>query len=135
MIPSTVSEKGSTQVRPIVVQLPRSLTIACLDSVPCNFNTVISFVFGHKKIPVSPSTFNFGPLYEGSETCIGGMSYFPPSSHRESKNEICDQNSLSDCSVYLVALGFWVMGDVLLRNTYTVFDTGKNRIGFADLAC
>jgi hypothetical protein len=28
---------------------------------------------------------------------------------------------------------FWVMGDSFLRNVYTVFDLGTNRVGFASL--
>ena len=113
---------------------PGLLTIGRLDLVPCNTTTVVSFVFGDKAFPVSPSIFNIGLLFNGSDTCVGGVIYSTAiSENRESKNELCDQNSLSDCSVYL-AVHSWIVGDVFLRNVYAVYDMGVNRIGFADLA-
>jgi hypothetical protein len=30
--------------------------------------------------------------------------------------------------------GVWILGEVFLRNVYSVFDFGQKRIGFADLA-
>ncbi|KAI9440395.1 acid protease [Lactarius indigo] len=81
-------------------------------TIPCNFSTVVSFEFGGKRFPVSPSTFNMGSISEGSDTCVGGLIYFPS----------------------LENIGFWIIGDVFLQNVYTVFDVGTNLIGFADLA-
>jgi hypothetical protein len=30
--------------------------------------------------------------------------------------------------------GFWILGDVFLRNVYSAWDVGNGRIGFATLA-
>src|SRR6266571_9017096 len=81
------------------------LTIGPLGSVPCNSRTIFSFVFGLKQFPVSSSTFNLGAVSEGSDKCVGGLIYSPALKDGESKNELCDQNTLSDCPVYLAKLG------------------------------
>jgi cathepsin D len=33
-----------------------------------------------------------------------------------------------------VAVDGWLIGDAFLQNVYTVFDMGRMRVGFADLA-
>ncbi|KAH9066521.1 acid protease [Lactarius vividus] len=81
-------------------------------TIPCNSSTIVSFDFGLKQFPVSWSTFNLGRVSEGSDSCVGGIIYSPS----------------------LENLTFWIIGDVFLQNVYTVFDVGKNLIGFADLA-
>ena len=62
-----------------------------MDSVPCDYNTVLSFVFGLREFPVSPSTFNFGIV--DTNICLGGLMYDPYLSSRESKNSLYAQNS------------------------------------------
>ncbi|KAF8261656.1 aspartic peptidase domain-containing protein [Lactarius quietus] len=80
-------------------------------TIPCDFDTVVSFVFGGKAFPVSPERFNTGNVTNSADRCVGGIIYTP--------------NSTSS---------FWTMGDVFLTNVYTVFDLGENQVGFADLA-
>ncbi|KAH8986113.1 Asp-domain-containing protein [Lactarius akahatsu] len=78
-------------------------------TIPCSFNTPISIGFSGKAFNISASTFNLGPISPGSRDCVGGFGGFD-------------------------GLGFWVIGDVFLRNVYTAFDLGQNRVGFASLA-
>ena len=62
----------------------------CLDSVPCNFSTVVSFVFGLKEFPVAPNIFNIGSVDSNDPNiCLGGLMYDPTAAAGESKNELC----------------------------------------------
>lgn len=70
-----------------------------MDSVPCDFNTTLSFVFGLREFPVSPSVFNFGVL--DTNICLGGLLYDPYLTTRESKNNQYTQYSFSDYCVHL----------------------------------
>ncbi|KAN0118079.1 acid protease [Russula decolorans] len=80
-------------------------------SIPCDFDTPISIYVGGKEIEISPDTFNFGPISNGSDRCLAGAAWL---------EELTGE--------------FWILGDVFLQNTYTAWDVGNGRIGFADLA-
>lgn len=80
-------------------------------SIPCDFDTPISFCVGGKDIEISPDTFNLGPISNGSKQCLAGAAWL---------EELTGE--------------FWILGDVFLQNTYTAWDIGNGRIGFADLA-
>ncbi|KAF8262385.1 acid protease [Lactarius quietus] len=75
-------------------------------SIPCSFNSSVSFQFGTTNFTVEPATFKLGTVSEGSSDCVAGIA-------------------VSD------DLEFWVFGDVFLQNVYTEFDFEKKRIGFA----
>jgi len=79
--------------------------------VPCDrIPSDISLTFGGHEFTISPDTFNLVPVSEGSNDCVG---------------EISGQD---------IGEPFWIVGDVFMRNVYTVFDIGETRVGFADLA-
>jgi cathepsin D len=80
-------------------------TFPC-SSVPSN----ISISFGGKKFTISPDVFNLGQVSEGSSLCVGG---------------IVGED---------LGVDFWIVGDVFMRNVYTVFDYGNSQVGFAQLA-
>ncbi|KAH7928167.1 acid protease [Leucogyrophana mollusca] len=81
-----------------------------LYTLPCDSMPSVSVTLGGKSFTLSSDTFNFGTFDSSGETCVGGISA---------------SDSLGD---------LWVLGDVFLRNVYTVFDLGNSRVGYADLA-
>ncbi|KAF8480127.1 acid protease [Russula ochroleuca] len=80
-------------------------------TIPCSFNTPISFNVGGKAVSISPASFNTGPVSQGSSTCAAG--------------------ALASATL---TTDFWILGDVFLQNVYTAWDVGGSRIGFATLA-
>jgi cathepsin D len=81
-----------------------------LYTLPCSkiSSLDISFNFGGVDFAVSPDTFNLGQVSEGSTSCVGGFA-----------------------AADGVPNDSWIVGDVLMRNTYTVFDQANNQVGFA----
>jgi len=77
-------------------------------TIPCDFNKTVSIKFSGEEFPISASTFNLGPVFDGSDDCLGGFGAID-------------------------GPGFWVVGDVFLQNVYTAFDFGNSSVGFASL--
>ncbi|EKM48967.1 uncharacterized protein PHACADRAFT_265944 [Phanerochaete carnosa HHB-10118-sp] len=75
-------------------------------TIPCDeIPSDVSFTVAGKAFTLSADTLNFGQLEEGSSQCVAGIMG-------------ADE-------------GFWILGDVFLRNLYTEFDFGNLRVGFA----
>ncbi|KAJ7577893.1 acid protease [Mycena floridula] len=76
---------------------------------PCNTTSLPSLTFGGRAFTVSSATFNLGLLSAADpDTCVGGLV-------------------AADTGVG------WIVGDVFLRNVYTIFDFEKQTVTFADL--
>ncbi|KAG1747422.1 aspartic peptidase domain-containing protein [Suillus lakei] len=82
-----------------------------LYSIPCDVinNYAPTLTFGGHPFAVSGDTFNLGPIKEGSSDCLAGIA------------------GAEDTD-------FWIVGDVFLQNVYSIFDVGRLRVGFAELA-
>ncbi|KAH8697215.1 putative aspartic-type endopeptidase [Talaromyces proteolyticus] len=77
-------------------------------NIPCSTNATVQFTFSGVSYNVSPKD------YVGSATDSSGATCY--------SNIIGVQTTGSDV---------WLLGDVFLKNVYTVFDFDQNRIGFA----
>jgi hypothetical protein len=100
-------------------------------TVPCDFDTPISIYFGGKEIKISPDTFNLGLIYyslDGSERCLAGAAWVGGLTGGKLASDKDHRDNID------MGTEFWILGDVFLRNTYTAWDVGIGRIGFADLA-
>ncbi len=115
LVPSII-DTGTTliigdesSVSRIYAQIPGSTDIGNgLYTFPCNTQVDLALTFGGESFSVSPNDFNYGPLTEGSDMCVGGVSYNPD-------------------------FDFWVIGDTFLKGVYTVFDLEGPKVGFASL--
>ncbi|KAH7886694.1 aspartic peptidase domain-containing protein [Phlebopus sp. FC_14] len=79
--------------------------------LPCDSMPTISIEINGKSIGIPPEAYSLGTDNNSDGQCISAIAENSPSS-----------------------VDIWVLGDIFLRNTYTVFDMGQNRVGFADLA-
>lgn len=76
-------------------------------TVPCNAIPTVQLAFGGKSFSIPPAVFNLGSVTARSQDCVGGI--------------VASSQS------------FWIIGDLFLKNVYSVFDLGNNRVGFATL--
>ncbi|CAE6376454.1 unnamed protein product [Rhizoctonia solani] len=78
---------------------------------PCSSPPNVTFAFGGASYSVNPNYLSIGSVDEFGEICVGG---------------IVGSSGVPDNA--------WIVGDVFMRNVYTVFDEANSRIGFANLA-
>ncbi|KAI0272452.1 aspartic peptidase domain-containing protein [Gloeopeniophorella convolvens] len=105
------------EVAAVYAQIPGALPYVReiangLYTIPCDFNYTLALTFGGRSFSIDPSTFNQGPADDTPGRCFAGLAFDPD----------------------LTLEGFWIIGDVFLRNVYTVFDAGSSHVGFASLA-
>ncbi|KAF8323933.1 acid protease [Clavulina sp. PMI_390] len=78
-------------------------------SYPCNSTATVSAVFGGKKYDIAAQWLSLGLLADGSTECVGSIV----------------TDGLDD--------EFWILGDVFMRNVYTIFSFDSAQVGFATL--
>ncbi|KAL8763786.1 MAG: hypothetical protein Q9184_000488 [Pyrenodesmia sp. 2 TL-2023] len=89
-------------------QIPGSQQDGETFNIPCTCQTPVQLIFSGVSYSISPADYVGDPISDGSSTCttnfIGRRPFGP------------DQ---------------WLVGDVFLKNVYSVFDYDEKRIGFA----
>ncbi|KAJ7267220.1 aspartic peptidase domain-containing protein [Mycena rebaudengoi] len=83
---------------------------------PCTTSVSITMSFGGKAWPISTEDMNLGPVQRGSSMCIGGIFDLTQGIATGPGNPN------------------WVVGDVFLKNVYSVFRQEPLSVGFAQLA-
>ncbi|KXN90874.1 Cathepsin D [Leucoagaricus sp. SymC.cos] len=85
---------------------------------PCNTDVKISMAFGGKSWPIDPQDMNLGPVDRQGRFCLGGIFDLSLGSNIESGP----------------GNPAWVVGDVFLKNVYSVFRADPPSVGFAQLS-
>lgn len=75
---------------------------------PCEATFNVSMTFGGTEFPIASDLFNLGTIDGNGNECVG--------------------------AIVGSAFNFWIVGDSFLQNVYSIFDLGRNRVGFAELA-
>ncbi|KAG9121485.1 Type I transmembrane sorting receptor [Ceratobasidium sp. 392] len=78
---------------------------------PCSSPPKLTFTFGGASYDLKSDFFNIGSADQSGQACVGAL---------------VGSTGVPD--------NVWVVGDVFMRNVYTVFDQGNARVGFAKLA-
>ncbi|KAG9077974.1 Type I transmembrane sorting receptor [Ceratobasidium sp. UAMH 11750] len=78
---------------------------------PCSSPPKVAFSFGGASYDLKSDFFNIGSADPSGQACVGALAGSSG-----------------------VPENVWVVGDVFMRNVYTVFDQGNARVGFAKLA-
>ncbi|XP_006460688.1 hypothetical protein AGABI2DRAFT_192307 [Agaricus bisporus var. bisporus H97] len=86
---------------------------------PCDTQIEVSLSFGSKSWSINPSDMNLGATDTQGRRCVGGVFDLGLGSNIESGNSGNPQ---------------WVIGDVFLKNVYSVFRASPPSIGFAQLS-
>lgn len=111
----------SADVAAIYAAIPGSQTVpgqGGFYAFPCSTTVQVTLSFGGKTWPINPQDMNLGRVSQGSNLCVGGIFDLT----RGANIPVGSGNPS------------WVVGDVFLKNVYSVYRASPPSVGFAQLS-
>jgi cathepsin D len=127
------SETVSPGIYTCMYAIPSSPSLPSRLADPCNKFPSISFTFGGRSFPISPSSLNRGRVSPDSNQCVCGIVGIVAHTGEKLFQLASRCRDIFVLTFPFPEIAFWIIGDIFLLNVYTTFDVENLRVGFAQL--